>query len=51
MKIIKENGVIWGEEIQDLEGRHKKLIWLGTYDDKPNETPKKKIKKIKKGED
>ena len=45
MKIIKENGIIWGEEIQDLEGKHKKMVWLGTYDDKPQKKSKKTKKK------
>lgn len=45
MKIIKENGIIWGEEIQDLEGKHRRITYLGTYEeDKP---PKKKQKKGK----
>lgn len=49
MKIIKENGIIWGEEIQDLEGKHRKMVYLGTYNEnEPKETTKKKSKKIKK---
>lgn len=48
MEIVKQNGIIWGIEIQDLEGKHRKMVWLGTYEEKPKETPKKKNKKIKK---
>lgn len=45
-KIIKENGIIWFEEIQTLDGKHKKLSMLGTYDD--NEIVKPKRIKRKK---
>ena len=38
-KIIKENGIIWFEELQTLDGKHKKMTMLGTYDE--NEEVKK----------
>lgn len=44
-KIIKENGKIWLEEIQDVYGHHKKMIFIGNYDENEDEKPKKKRKK------
>ena len=44
-KIIKENGKIWLEEIQDVYGNHKKMIFIGKYDENEDEKPKKKRKK------
>lgn len=48
-KIIKENGTIWFEEIQTVDGRHRKRTLLGTYDenDKTNEEKPKARKKKK----
>lgn len=40
-KIIKENGIIWFEEVQTLDGKHKKITMLGTYDENEEEKPKK----------
>ena len=45
-KIIKENGKIWLEEIQDVYGHHKKMIFIGNYDE--NEGKGKAKKKRKK---
>lgn len=48
-KIIKENGKIWLEEIQDAYGHHKKMILIGNYDE--NEEEKKmKLNKQEKRE-
>lgn len=44
-KIIKENGKIWLEEIQDVLGNHKKLIYLGEDKEIKEEKPKMKRKK------
>lgn len=44
-KIIKENGKIWLEEIQDVYGHHKKMIFIGNYNENEDEKPKKKRKK------
>lgn len=44
-KIIKENGKIWLEEIQDVYGNHKKMIFIGNYNENEDEKPKKKRKK------
>jgi hypothetical protein len=44
-KIIKKNGKIWLEEIQDALGKHKKLIYLGEYNEIEKEKPKMKRKK------
>lgn len=44
-KIIKENGKIWLEEIQDVLGNHKKLTYLGEDKEIEKEKPKMKRKK------
>ena len=44
-KIIKENGKIWLEEIQDVLGKHKKLTYLGEDKEIEEEKPKMKRKK------
>lgn len=46
-KIIKENGIIWFEEFQTLDCKHKKMTMLGTYDEN-EEVKKEKPKKIKR---
>lgn len=43
-KIIKENGKVWFEEIQDVLGRHRKLIYLGE-DDTSKKDKKKRMAK------
>lgn len=53
-KIIKKNGQIWLEEIQSVNGNHKRIIFLGNYDEneeKVEEQPKtKKVYKKKKSD-
>jgi len=47
-KIIKENGIIWFEEIQSVNGKHRKKTMIGTYDEKEDvkeEKPKKSKRK------
>ena len=46
-KIIKENGKIWLEEIQDVYGNHKKMTMLETYDEN-EDVKEEKPKKIKR---
>lgn len=46
-KIIKENGIIWFEELQTLDGKHKKMTMLGTYDEN-EEVKEEKPKNIKR---
>lgn len=41
-KLIKKNGIIWFEEKQNEF--HTKLIWMGTYDDKPKHKKEKEKK-------
>ena len=41
-KLVKKDGIIWFIEQQDLEGRHIKCTWMGTYEDKPKKTKQKK---------
>ena len=43
-KIIKKDGKIWLEEIQTNDGKHRKMIWLGEYDEN-EEKPKRKRQK------
>ena len=44
-KIIKEKGKIWLEEREEVDGHHKKRIFIGNYDENEDEKPKKKRKK------
>lgn len=47
-KILKENGNLWQiEEFETYGVKHIKKIFIGTYDEKPVEKPKK----IKKSEE
>lgn len=46
-KIIKENGIIWFEELQTLDGKHKKITMLGTYDES-EDVKEEKPKRIKR---
>lgn len=45
--IVKENGKIWEVELQTLDGRHKKMTLIGTYQEEDNneEETKKRVKK------
>ena len=44
-KIVKENGKIWFEEVQDLEGKHRRITLLGVYtEEKPKKNKQKKGK-------
>ena len=45
MRIIKEKGIIWGEEIQDLEGKHRKMVYLGTYNEDEPKPQRRKARK------
>ena len=48
VRIIKENGMIWEEEIQTLDGNHRKRTLIGFYDEeekKVEEKPKNKRQK------
>lgn len=49
-KIIKENGIIWFEEIQTIDGNHKRRIMMGTYDEeeKNEEANEKKPQRVKR---
>lgn len=46
-KIIKENGIIWFEEIQTIDGKHKKRTMIGTYEEN-EETNEEKPKRVKR---
>ena len=49
-KIIKENGIIWFEEIQTVDGRHRKKTMIGTYEENENkeEANEEKPKRVKR---
>ena len=46
-KIIKENGIIWFKEFQTLDGKHKKMTMLVTYDEN-EDVKEEKPKSIKR---
>lgn len=47
-RIIKENGQIWEEEIQTLDGKHRKLTLIGFYDEEEKKVEEKPNKKRQK---